>query len=201
MNKSKKVKIIQNKHNRNQDKSKKVKKSKSKNNGKTRKLPRKNLGGANQKERQEELKHKYSQLLKQILNKHNKKNNRDYDPTDVTEAILNKIDIPNSELKVDYKESWIKGKGKRAEKIEADKLLDIILQKKYARWIEEQKDANKLRAIIRQKENEIRDIEMSSPRITKSVTKKMTDIRTAQKPIIDELMRLLDSHKKIGKLD
>jgi len=58
-----------------------------------------------------------------------------------------------------------------------------------------------LRAVIRQKENEIRDIEMSSPRITKSVTKKMTDIRKTQKPIIDELMRLLDSHKKIGKLD
>ena len=166
---------------------------------------RKKIGGANKKERQEELKYNYSQLLKQILNKHNKKNNREYDPTDVTEVILNKIDIPNSELKVDYKESWIKGKGKReekrAEKIEADRLLDIILQKKYARWIQEQKDANKLRAVIRQKENEIRDIEMSSPRITKSVTKKMTDIRKTQKPIIDELMRLLDSHKKIGKLD
>ena len=162
---------------------------------------RKKLGGANKKERQEELKYNYSQLLKQILNKHNKKNNREYDPTDVTEVILNKIDIPNSELKVDYKESWIKGKVKRAEKIEADRLLDIILQKKYARWIQEQKDANKLRAVIRQKENEIRDIEMSSPRITKSVTKKMTDIRKTQKPIIDELMRLLDSHKKIGKLD
>jgi hypothetical protein len=199
MNKSKKLKKIQK---RNQDKSKKVKKSKiCKNNRKTRKLPRKNLGGANKKERQEELKHKYSQLLKQILNKHNKKNNSKYDPTDITEAILNNIDIPNSELKVDYKESWIKGKGKREEKREADKLLDIILQKKYARWIEEQKEADKLRAVIHQKENEIRVIKMSSPRITKSVTKKMTDIRKTQKPIIDELMRLLDSHKKIGNLD
>jgi len=34
---------------------------------------RKKIGGANKKERQEELKYNYSQLLKQILNKHNKK--------------------------------------------------------------------------------------------------------------------------------